>query len=352
MLETLPRRSERQLRTRRRGVAVLLALVLVVVLLMVGGGLYWQWATGASGPNAHVTVVIPPGASGAHVAELLKEKGVIRSTLAFKLLARFRGFGHGFQAGEYTNLTTNMKISDVLAKLKQGPVAAPSTSVLFPEGFRVTQFGARVQQKLGIEARVFDRAAASGRFSLPPYLPAHTPTVEGFLFPDTYQFLKDISVDGLINRLLAQFKTEANGLDWTNLRRLGVSSPYQVVIVASLIEREARFEQDRPRIAAVIYNRLRKGMRLEVDATIQYAKGNWAPITNQDKSLSSPYNTYLHSGLPPTPIASPGLASLKAALAPARADYLYYVVTDCQGHSGFASTYQQFLHLLASRPSC
>jgi len=352
MLETLPRRSERQLRTRRRGVVVLLALILVIVLLVVGGGLYWQWASGASGPRTKVTVVIPPGASGAHVAELLKEKGVIRSPLAFKLLARFRGFGHGFQAGEYTNLTTNMKVSDVLARLKQGPASPPSTSVLFPEGFRVTQFGVRVQQKLGIAARVFDQAATSGRFSLPPYLPAHSPTVEGFLFPDTYEFFKDASVDAVIIRLLAQFKKEANGLDWTNLRRLGLSSPYQVVIVASLIEREARFEQDRSRIAAVIYNRLRRGMPLEVDATIQYAKGNWAPITSQDKNLSSPYNTYLHTGLPPSPIASPGLASLKAALAPARANYLYYVVTDCQGHSSFATTYQQFLHLVASRPSC
>jgi UPF0755 protein len=351
MLDTLSQRSERPVRTRRRGTLVLLALIVVLVTLVASGALYWRWATGASGPQSKVSIVIPQGASGTDVANILKAKGVIRSTLAFKLLARFRGFRGGFQAGQYDNLTTNMTLSTVLAALKRGPVAAPSIKVLLPEGYRLSQVAVRAQRRLHIRAGAFTQAATSGAYMVPPYLPAHTPTVEGFLFPDTYQFLAGATADEVITRLLQQFKMEADALDWSHLDSLGVS-PYQVVIVASMIEREARYDQDRPKIAAVIYNRLKADMPLEIDATLQYAKGNWLPITEQDKALESPYNTYSNRGLPPTPIASPGLASLKAALSPAHANYLYYIVTDCQGHSSFTASYAEFQRFLANRPSC
>ena len=351
MLDTLSQRSERPARTRRRGTLVLLALIVVMVTLLASGALYWRWATGASGPQNKVSIVIPHGASGSDVAGILKAKGVIRSPLAFKLLARFRGFRGGFQAGQYDNLTTNMTTSAVLAALKTGPVAAPSINVLFPEGYRISQVAVRAQRRLRIPVRAFTQAATSGTHMLPPYLPAHTPTVEGFLFPDTYQFPPGATADEVITRMLQQFKSEADSLDWSHLGRLGVS-PYQVVIAASLIEREGRYDQDRPKIAAVIYNRLRTGMPLQIDATIQYAKGNWLPITEQDKALDSPYNTYANGGLPPTPIASVGLASLKAALSPAPANYLYYIVTDCQGHSSFTASYAEFQRFLANRPSC
>jgi UPF0755 protein len=351
MLDTLPRRVERHRRTRRTGLIVLLVLVLLLVSIVAAGGLYWKWATGASGPQAKVTVVIPHGASGQEVADLLKARGVIRSSFAFRLLARFRGFHGGYQAGQYANLTTNMTISQVLAALKQGPVVLPSLSVLFPPGWRITQDGVQVQGKLHIPAKSFDQLASSGHYSLPGYLPAGTRTVEGFLFPDTYDFFASASAGDVITKLLAQFKKEADAQNWSRLHALGVT-PYQAVIVASLVEREARYADERPKVAAVIYNRLKMGMPLEVDATLQYAKGNWAPITQQDKSLNSPFNSYLHTGLPPSPIANPGLASLQAALNPANVNYLYYAVTDCKGHSSFTASYQQFVQFLVNRPHC
>jgi UPF0755 protein len=118
-----------------------------------------------------------------------------------------------------------------------------------------------------------------------------------------------------------------------------------VVVIASMIEREAKFAQDRPKIAAVIYNRLKKKMPLQIDATVQFALGDWGKLTTPDYDVDSPYNTYRAQGLPPGPICSPGLASIQAALEPAKADYLYYVVIDAQGHHGFTSSYQKFLEL-------
>jgi UPF0755 protein len=340
MLEMLEKRSERPRRRRRVGLIVLLCVLLVLLGLVAAGGAYYEWATGASGTQKPIVVTVPPGATGSDVGDILKRDGVIRSTLAFRILARFRGFRSGFEAGQY-HLTTNMKISEVLDALQKGPFVE-TLRVTFPEGYRISQMARRAHEGLGISQSTFAKAATSGSYSLQPYLPQGAKTVEGFLFPSTYDFAKDVTAGDVIRRMLEQFDTEAASLPWANARAHRVTD-YQVVVIASLIEREARFQEDRPKIAAVIYNRLKKGMPLEIDASIQYIKGTWDPITVQDRSIDSPYNTYLHTGLPPTPIASPGLASLEAALTPAKAGYLYYVVIDAAGHHCFTDTYDQFL---------
>jgi len=336
---------------RRGGIVLLVALILLVCLVGAAGG-WWAWATGGSGAKDKIVVVIPTGASGAKVASILKEDGVIRNALAFKVMARFRGFGHGFEAGTYTNLTTNMSVAAALAALKKGPLAQKALSALFPEGLTVTQTAQRIQDQLGIPRQQFLSAAKSGTYALPPYLPKGTPTLEGFLFPKTYDFFAGVTSDAVIKKMLAQFSKEVRGLPWSDYRRLGLKSQYQVVIVASMIEREARFPDDRPKIAAVIYNRLKKGMPLQIDATVEYALGTYKPrLTYDDLRVQSPYNTYLHTGLPPTPIASPGLASIEAALSPASGNWLYYIVCDPQGHHAFTSSYSEFLRLKAN-PSC
>jgi UPF0755 protein len=176
-----------------------------------------------------------------------------------------------------------------------------------------------------------------------PYLPQEGETLEGFLFPNTYDFLKDSGARDVVSRQLAEFQTETASLPWENAKSLGVSQ-YEVVIIASMIEREARFPGDRAKVSRVIYNRLERGMRLQIDATVQYALGQNKPVlTYQDLRVQSAYNTYLHSGLPPTPIASPSLASLRAALEPAQGPWLYYLVVDSAGHEFFTSSYQDFL---------
>ena len=321
-----------------------LIVVLVVVVLVTGAFGLYRYATGASGPSRPVAVEIPSGATAADVGDLLERRDVIRSSVAFRLSAQLRGYGSDIQAGAY-RLLTNMTIPEVFETLEAGPVL-DTVTLTVPEGLEVRQVADQAGT-VGLDPSAFLRAASSGRYAAPPYLPAGADTVEGFLFPKTYEF----STDGLdeqvvIDRLLAQFEEEATTLDWSRAEDLGLSQ-YEVVTVASLVEREARIPEDRPKIAAVIYNRLREGMPLQIDATVQYAlpEGN-RELSFEDYKIDSPYNTYLHPGLPPTPIASPGLDSLRAALEPADADYLYFVVVDPEtGRHAFADTYQEFLRL-------
>jgi peptidoglycan lytic transglycosylase G len=345
MLETLPKRAERHSPERRRGLVVLLTVVILLVALVATGVGYWSWATNAAGPKTKLVVTIPQGSTGSDVASVLKRDGVIRSTWAFKLLARFRGFSGGFQAGTYTNLTTNMSVEDALNALKKGPLPNKTVQALFPEGLTQRQTATRAQDKLGIRQSEFIKAATRGNWTLSPYLPKGTKTLEGYLFPKKYEFEAGSTAEAVIKRMLLQFKLEVRDLPWDTLKNYGLKRPYDVVIVASMIEREARFAEDRPKIARVIYNRLAKGMALQIDATVQFALGEWRPLTLHDLKFASPYNTYLHQGLPPTPIANPGLASIQAALAPGKGKWLYYVVIDGQGHHAFTASYDEFLKL-------
>src|SRR5205809_6277022 len=329
-------------RERRRGGIVLLVVLILLVCLVGAAGGWWAWATGASGSKDKIVVVIPVGASGSQVASILKKDGVIRSGLAFKVMARFRGFAHGFEAGTYTSLTTNMSVSATLAALKKGPLPQKTLPATFPEGLTLAQTAERVQDQLGIPRQDFLAAARSGKYDLPPYLPKDPSTLEGFLFPKTYDFFAGARSGDVIKKMLAQFGKEVRGLPWNDYKSLGLKSRYEVVIVASMIEREARFPDDRPKIAAVIYNRLKKGMPLQIDATVEYALGRYkSRLTYDDLKVDSPYNTYLHKGLPPTPIASPGLASLEAAISPESGNWLYYIVCDQAGHHTFTASYSE-----------
>jgi UPF0755 protein len=211
---------------------------------------------------------------------------------------------------------------------------------------------ARVAEKLGLDGKRFLSAAESGEYVLPPYLPEGSPTVEGFLFPKTYEFITDVTEEQVIQRLLDQFGDEVSQLDWSRAGELGLD-PYEVVIVASLIEREAMLDKERPKVASVIYNRLRQEMLLQIDATVEYALPEHKNrLTYEDYEYPSPYNTYLNPGLPPTPIASPSLASLRAALRPANTEFLFYLVVDPgTGRHEFAESYQEFLRLKAQAQS-
>jgi peptidoglycan lytic transglycosylase G len=344
--------SERAPRDRRRGGVILLIVILLLVGAAVAAGGWWTWATAASGPKEKIVVVIPAGSTGTQVADILKKANVIRSTLAFKVMSRFRGFSKGFEAGTYTTLTTNMSVSEALSALKAGPLPQKTLSAVFPEGLTLAQIADRVQDQLGIPKKEFLAAAQSGKYSLPPYLPKGTESLEGFLFPKSYEFLASVTAGDVITTLLDQFAKEVDKLRWSDYKKLGLDSRYDVVTIASMIEREAKFDEDRGRIARVIYNRLKRGMPLELDATVEYALGTYkSRLTYDDLKVESPYNTYLHTGLPPTPIAAPGLASLEAALAPTDGNWLYYLVCDDEGHHAFTNSYSDFLRLKAN-PTC
>lgn len=331
-------------RTRSRALRILLVLFLVLVLLLTGAFGFYLWATGASGENTPVTVTIPDGATTSEMGDLLKEAGVIRSSLMFGLMARIRGIAAEVQSGDY-ELTTNMSISETLDALQAGPIVEElPLSLTIPEGLRIEEVARRVAKELGVKRRAFMKEATGGSYELAPYLPEKVSSVEGFLFPKTYDFPEDVTAAGVIDRLLEQFEAEVSGLPWDRAEQLGLSE-YEVVVAASLIEREARVDKDRRKISAVIHNRLEQGMPLEIDATVQYALPEHKErLTFDDLEYESPYNTYLHAGLPPGPIASPGKASIEAALNPADGDWLFYVLIDPDtGEHAFAETYEEFL---------
>jgi UPF0755 protein len=337
----------RAARPRRAGSGMILLLVLA--LLVTGGVWVYQWSTEASGPQSPVMLTVPEGATTSDVAERLERAGVIRASWAFGFAARLRGLSEDLQAGRY-QLTTNMPVGDVLDALEEGPIVEEVVTVTFPEGLELRDVAEHVDDEMGLSANLFQKRATSGRFSLPPYLPDGTDTLEGFLFPKTYDFPADAPVDDVILRLLVQFEEEVAKLPWDRAEDLGLT-PYEVVIVASMIEREARIPGDRAKVSAVIHNRLAAGMRLQIDATVQYAiPGPNRLLTFEDYEYESPYNTYLNDGLPPTPVASPGLAALRAALEPADADYLFYFVVDEE--TGAHRFYESEEAFCADAPGC
>jgi len=332
-------------RPRKRSLPVLF----VAFLLVVGGGVaasgYYHGCRNApGGPGKDVSFTVPQGATADRVVADLAEAGLIKcGGFVGNLLMRGTGKASDIRAGTYT-LRTGMTLDEVVAVLSAPQKAVPTVNVLIPPGYRLTQIADTLQASLGISTSAFLNAAQGGGYSLEPYLPAKTPTVEGFLWPETYRFNKHgTTPDDVITRLLDQFRTATQGLPWAKAKGLGMT-PYQIVVVASMIEKEAKLDSDRPKIAAVIYNRLAKGMILGIDATVGYIDPDPSNgLTSSDLAIDSPYNTRLNPGLPPTPIASPGEASLMAALEPANVPYLYYVACGNQGGSRFSTDYAQFL---------
>ncbi len=331
-------------RPHRASLVVLLTVFLLLVGSVVAVGAYYGRCRGADGEHRPVTFTVVDGASGAQVVDQLAAKGVIRcGGIVGRLMLQKNGSSDAILAGTY-QLTTGMTLDQAMTVLTTAPASVPTVSITIAEGLRITQIASLVQHALTIPGSQFAARATAGTYSLPPYLPAGAKTTEGFLFPDTYEFAKQgTTADDVIRAMLDQFSVEAKTLPFDRSKALGVTSE-QVVVIASMIEREARVPKDRPLIAAVIYNRLKAGMPLGIDATLLYDDPTPdGTLSSSDLKYDTPYNTRLHAGLPPTPIASPGRASLLAALEPAHVSYLYYVLCGANGSHKFSDTYRQFL---------
>jgi UPF0755 protein len=306
---------------------------LLVAVALVGCGLFWYAvAADRSHPQTSQQLVLQRGATFDEVATQLAEGGVIGNTLTFRILARLRDEDVAVRAGEY-RFGPHVTQSDVLHALVTGG-AQVATWVTIPEGFTAEQIAERLQgDGLGSSAALRqdfmqERLLLDG---------ARTKSLEGFLFPSTYLMPLGAAPEQLAAVLTGQFLKELPRDAASRARALHVSVP-QAVTVASLVEREAKSQADRPQIAAVIYNRLRLGMPLQVDATIEYAlPQHKSALSFADLRIDSPYNSYVHAGLPPTPIANPGLASLEAAFHPAKSEDLYYVYCG-NGRHAFAKT--------------
>lgn len=286
-------------------------------------------------PQQQVTVIIPRGDTLHEIAAQLAEQGVIDNALTFRILAKLQHADELVRAGEY-RFSAHMTQQEVLRALVTGG-AQVATWVTIPEGFTAAQIAQRLHDAGAGPAADFQEAFRTETLTVDG---ARTKSLEGFLFPSTYLIPLGNSAPAIATIMTGEFLKELPPGTAAHAKALHVTVP-QAVTVASLVEREAKSEADRPKIAAVIYNRLRLGMPLQVDATIEYAlQRHKEALSFGDLRVNSPYNTYLHAGLPPTPIANPGLASLQAALAPARSDDLYYVYCG-HGMHAFAKTLAQ-----------
>ncbi|HEU0024897.1 MAG TPA: endolytic transglycosylase MltG [Thermoleophilaceae bacterium] len=289
--------------------------------------------------EARVRVVVPRGSSLEQIAELLERRDVVSSSTFFQLRARLAGRSDDLKPGPYT-LRRDMSFAAALDALEAGP--PPDLVVLtIPEGLSRAEIAEVVGHDLS-----GSYAAASRRSRLldpRDYRATGAESLEGFLFPATYELRRGQPVRRLVERQLMAFKDRFSTVRLKYARSKNLT-PYDVLVIASMVEREAQVPRERRLIASVIYNRLRQGIRLDIDATTRYAVGNWSePLKVSELQSRSPYNTRVHAGLPPGPIGNPGLDSIEAAAHPARTGYLFYVVKPgtCGRHN-FAETDAEF----------
>jgi UPF0755 protein len=301
------------------------------------GWAWWSWAQsppaldGSPTPAAEeaVQIQIPSGTGSQQIGRDLEAAGLIRSAYAWRLWTywlRFSDRAGGYKAGTY-KLSPSQPLSGIAEKIWDGEVMQLSFTI--PEGWSLQQMATYFESLGYFKAQEFLNAATQIPKQQYPWLPDGLPHLEGYLYPDTYQLPSDrVSPQQIIQQMLSQFEQVAlpvyqQGQSQTQLNLA------QWVTLASIVEKEAVIAAERPRIAGVFAARLQRGMRLETDPTVEYGLGIRQtadqPLTYAQVRTPSPYNTYLNPGLPPTPIASPGLASLKAALSPEKTDYLFFV---------------------------
>ena len=324
----------------------MLGLLLVVGVL---GAIYFIYAAATGGEQASeapATVEVVKGDTLSSVAEKLARAGVIESAFMFKMEARVGGYGTEIKTGEYT-FAPGVDSDLILEKLTAGE-AAPTLAITIPEGLDLEQTAQEVARQSDVSAADFEEAARRTDYGYGFLEDPEIESTEGFLFPKQYEFEEGTTASQMVIRMLEQYLLETQTLDIPGAKERLNLSEYDLVIVASLIEKEAANPEERPLVASVIYNRLRKDMPLQIDATVLYALDRpKEELALADLKVDSPYNTYENTGLPPGPICSPSRQSLEAAINPAETDYLYYVLKADGEEHVFTSTYNEFLQAKA-----
>jgi UPF0755 protein len=306
-------------------------MFLLALLAVAGAG----WLVLAPyGPETETFVEIAPGSSTVRIGSQLEAAGVVRSQFGFDLL-RFWKRGR-LRAGEY-RFDHPAPATEVYARIARGDVFTKQLTI--PEGSNIFDIAARVEEA-GFGTRQEFLDAAAERVSLVADLDPGAKSLEGYLFPDTYRFARKITPAQIAAEMVRRFRAVAGELGLkTNV--------HEVVTIASLVERETAVDRERPLVASVMMNRLGKKMPLMTDPAVIYGlelQGRWRGVlTKSDLASNTAYNTYLHGGLPPGPVANPGMRSLRAAMEPAQTDYLYFVAagTDAQGESLFSNTLEE-----------
>lgn len=289
--------------------------------------------------HGHVTIAIHSGDTSTQIGSTLKKADVVKSQEAFTDVAKSNPKSRTIEVGFY-RLRKQMSAKNALALLLD-PKSRVHKTVTIAEGKRASEILDILAEKTDFTRAQLEHAAKAKSLELPPY--AHG-EIEGYLFPATYEILPDTSPETLLKKMTEKFQTEAKALHLKGIARHRHQSPDELVTVASLVQAESSRPADMPKVARVIYNRLHKGMPLQFDSTVHYAAKKRGTVTTSRKmrNIESPYNTYKHKGLPPGPIDSPGAQALKAALHPAKGDWLYFVTVNLRtGKTEFAVTLKQ-----------
>ncbi len=316
--------------------------LVVAVLLLAGVVFLWALFQPLAGDGGErVRVSIPQEAGVGEIADILDERGVVSTAALFELRATLGGDRGDLKPGTY-ELREGMSYGDAIDALVKGP-SPDIVRLTIPEGLSRREI-APLAARAGIRGDYLRASADVSRVSPREYgLRSDPESLEGLLFPATYELRSRASAATLVAEQLAAFSRNMSQVDQSYAREKNLTT-WDVVTIASMIEREAQVPAERKLVAAVIYNRLKQGTPLGIDATIRYATGNWQqPLTRSQLAIDSPFNTRTNAGLPPGPIGNPGLASLEAAARPARVGYVYYVVKPgtCGEHA-FSSTFAEF----------
>ncbi|PSB02960.1 endolytic transglycosylase MltG [Merismopedia glauca] len=306
-------------------------LVSIPLLLGIGGWAWWNWAISPVGASQKVTVQIPPGSAPQAIGEELEKAGLIRSQLVWNLWSKYLSWQNPqgeFKAGTY-QLSPSQSLPEIATEIRQGKAVKQEVEYTIKEGWSLQQMAAYFAEEGFFSKEEFLAAVSQIPKDKFPWLPDGLPNLEGFVYPETYKIPQgSLTPQAVIEQMLREFEKVALPVYQQHQSQTQMSL-LQWVTLASIVEKESVVAPERPLIAGVFTNRLQKGMRLESDPTVEYGlkikQTADKPLTIAQVRTPSPYNTYLNAGLPPGPIASPGLPSLEATLMPKKTDYLFFV---------------------------
>jgi len=338
---------------KRKRTTLLIYTAIILVILLIAAVSIRKYLDNQLKPIAidsdikEVEIVIPVGTSSQGIAKILKENNLIRNELVFRIFARYEKMDGKFKAGKYL-LNNGMTQEEIMKKLVEGGIAKDYVTFTIPEGFELRQIADRLSEMGLVDKDDFLELAStvsnfSSEFEFLKEIPQEL-SLEGYLYPDTYQVYTDADEEDIIRKMLTRFESLYTDEIKNRAQELGMSLN-EVITLASIIEREGKIDEEREIISAVFHNRLKSGMMLQSCATVQYILGERKPVlSNEDIAIESPYNTYLNQGLPPGPIASPGIKSIIAAVNPADVNYMYFVFNeDEKGTHTFSVTYEEHL---------
>ena len=331
--------------------------ILIVLLLLLGlasGGLlyglqYYEARIDSVNPDSTemITFEIPPGTSPMGIGQILLDKGLIHDLQVYRLYLRLNDLGSQFKAGLY-EMSPNMDLATITQLLSEGGNVILTVNITIPEGLALHELEPVITRQLDISWEDFQALALDVAYFAQFYSfldPEVMPSLEGYLFPNTYNVFKDTDAKTLIHRMLSEF-------DRIYAQVIGTQIPddmslQELMSMAAIVEGEALLDEERPLVASVFFNRIEAGWRLESCATVQYALGERKSVlTYADLEVVSPYNTYRNLGLPPGPINSPGLASIEASLNPEESIYMFFLAKGDGSHY-FTDNYQDFLRAKA-----